>query len=58
VVVAFDHQLGGDLLGGRVDQRAGVAGGEEPDAGVVGEEQLGGVEAGRRGEGAPGGPAA
>jgi hypothetical protein len=52
--VALDHQLGRDLLDRRVDQGAGVAGGEEPDAGVVGEEQLGGVEPGRRGEGPPG----
>jgi hypothetical protein len=53
--VALDHQLGRDLLDRRVDQGAGVAGGEEPDAAVVGEEQLGAVEAGRRREGAPGG---
>ena len=54
--VALDHQLGRDLVGGRVDQRAGVTGREEVHPGIVGEEQLGGVEAGRRGKRAPGGP--
>jgi hypothetical protein len=38
--VALQHELEGDLLLGRVDQGAGVPGGEEPGA-VVGEEQLG-----------------
>jgi hypothetical protein len=54
--VTLDHQLGRDLLDRRVDQRTGVAGREEPDAGVIGEEQLGGVEPSRRGEGPPGCP--
>ncbi len=55
--VAFDHQLRGDLFGGRVDECAGVTGREEVDPRVVGEEQFGGVESGGGGEGAPGGPA-
>ena len=54
--VALDHQLGRDLLDGRVDERAGVAGREEVHARVVGEEQLGGVKAGRGRERAPGRP--
>jgi hypothetical protein len=56
--VTLDHQLGRDLLDRRVDQGAGVAGGKEPDAGVVGEEQLGGVEPAAEGKVRPAAAAA
>jgi hypothetical protein len=56
-LVALDHELGRDLLDGGIDQRAGVPGREEVHARVVGEEELGRVEAGRGREGAPGGRA-
>jgi len=55
--VAPGHQLGRHLLGGRVHQRAGVAGREQVHARVVGDEQFGGVEPGRRRERAPRGRA-
>ena len=45
---------GRDLLVGRIDQRARVAGGEVVEPGVVGVEELAGVEPGRRGHRAPG----
>ena len=53
--MALDHQRGGHGLGGRVDERAGVASREEVDARVIGEEELRGVKAGGRRERAPGG---
>ncbi len=48
--MTLDHQLGGQLLVGRVDERPGVARREEVGAGVVREEELGRVEPGGRGE--------
>jgi hypothetical protein len=57
LAVALDHQLGGHTLGGRIDECARVAGGEEVNARVVGEEEFGGVKSGRRGERASSRPA-
>jgi hypothetical protein len=51
--MALDHQLRRHRLDGRVDEGAGVASGEEVQARVVGEEELGGVKAGRGRKRAP-----
>ena len=51
--VALGHQFGRHLTGGGVNERAGVPGREEVHPRVVGEEELGGVEAGRGGKRAP-----
>lgn len=58
LAVALDHELGGHPVLGRVDQGPGVAGREEIQPQVVGEEQLGGVEASREGKVRPAAPRA
>ncbi|NYI84280.1 hypothetical protein HNR68_002910 [Saccharopolyspora hordei] len=55
--VPLDHQLGRDLLDGRVHQCSGVTGGEGVHARVVGAEQFGGVHSRGGGEGVAGGRA-
>jgi hypothetical protein len=54
LAVALEHELRCHILHGRVEERAGVARGKEVCAGIVGEEELSGVEARRRRKGGPG----